>query len=166
MKDSHCDAALFFDWTTPLAADIDACESEIHLSTLSFNHPSPTKNNMLTIAITALQRAAARGVHVHVYLPAISPSHPATLQNGSAADRLHAQKITAHLIPLPQLLHAKTVSLDDAVIWCGSGNWTQAAAAHNDEAYLRVCSPTIAREMRQKLQSLCWKQLRRIGQAA
>lgn len=150
-------ASIHFDWTTALAEDLDAAQFDVHVSTLSFNHPSGSATNKLTIAIRALQSAAARGVLVHVYMPAPSPSHPATLQNGSAADRLHAKNIHVHLQPLPGLLHMKAIVIDDAVTWVGSANWTQAAATHNLEAYARLESVPLSQQTRAKMQSLCWK---------
>lgn len=74
--------------------------------------------------------------------------------NQRAAATLHAVGIRVAFAPPANLLHAKTVTIDESIIWCGSGNWTAAATAHNHESYLRVISPALAREMLDHWQNL------------
>lgn len=154
MIDYYTVASLHHDWTPQMAKDIDAAVKSITLSTLSFNYPHEFTTSKISRLIIALTAAAARGVNVKVYLPAPSISHPATLKNLSSANKLHASNVTARLVPMPNLLHAKTLTIDDRLLWCGSGNWTQAATTHNREAYVRLVSPNLAIAQRQALEEI------------
>ncbi|MEO6639416.1 MAG: phospholipase D-like domain-containing protein [Ginsengibacter sp.] len=157
MQNHYAQISYHADWTLQLAHDLNAAKYDIHISALSMHTPNRALGTHLARVVQAMLDAPTRGVMVHVYLPAASQSHPATLKNNSTAERLHANNIHAHLIPLPNLLHAKQCAIDDTIGWCGSGNWTQAAAVHNTEAYLRAESTDIAQEIRQAMQALCWQ---------
>ena len=67
--------------------------------------------------------------------------------NGHAAKLLHDLGASVHFLQVDNLLHAKTLSIDESIAWVGSGNWTAAASAHNREAYIRCHSPNMAHSL-------------------
>ena len=139
---------LHFDWALPLVADLDAAASSVWVSSLSLHPPRVSRATNIGHLWTAIESAASRGLAVHFVLPRTNKSHPATAFNTAAGDRLHAIGAHVHTLNPARLLHAKTVSIDDALAWVGSGNWTAAASAHNREAYIRAASPQLAARLR------------------
>jgi len=137
-----------FEWAAPMTADIDAAQVSICISSLSLHPPRAAKESNIGRLWSALEAATARGVEVLFFLPQSSKAHPATAYNESAAAKLHHIGAKVHTLGAAHLLHAKTVSIDDALAWVGSGNWTAAASAHNREAYLRAASPLVAARLR------------------
>lgn len=135
---------LHFDWAAPMATDIDAARRALVASSLSLHPPRRRSASPLSLLWLSLASALARGVSLDFFLPTPSRSHPATAMNGHAADELHKLGATVHFLPVENLLHAKTLSIDNEIAWVGSGNWTAAASAHNHEAYIRVINPQMA----------------------
>lgn len=138
---------LHFAWAAPLTADIDAAASHISISSLSLHPPRHAGASPIALLWDSLKKASSRGVIIDFYLPQVARSHPATALNQNAAATLHGIGVRVAFAPPANLLHAKTVAVDESILWCGSGNWTAAATAHNHESYLRVVCPSIAREM-------------------
>lgn len=128
-------------WARDLATDIRAAKSTIVATALSLLPPRTIKPDDFSRLWLALADAATRGVGVTFILPAPTISHPATQRNESAAFALRSLGAAGVLVPPTRLLHAKTVLIDDAVAWLGSGNWTAAAAHHNREIYARTTDP-------------------------
>jgi phosphatidylserine/phosphatidylglycerophosphate/cardiolipin synthase-like enzyme len=135
-------------WALPLVADIDAAQVSLLFTSLSLHPPRKMDDKPIARLWQAIEDAARRKVQIDFVLPQTSKSHPATAFNSSAAARLHACGAHPHAAPPARLLHAKTAIIDGSIVWVGSGNWTAAATAHNHEAYLRVCSPHLAAQLR------------------
>jgi len=139
---------LHTDWPLAIAADITGASSLITVTALSMHQPRRDSGTAYSTLFNALAAAPARGVLCVVYLPDSSISHPATAQNRTTAAALHALGCKVHTVPVSRLLHAKTVAIDDALIWVGSGNWSAAAAHFNHECYLRAAAPGLAVRLR------------------
>jgi phosphatidylserine/phosphatidylglycerophosphate/cardiolipin synthase-like enzyme len=131
-------ATLQTEWAMRLRDDIFSAKQRIIISALSCHPPRKNSDHPLALLWAALEHAARRGVDVHMLLPAPSQAHPATRLNLLAAEKLNQIGVKTTLLPPGRLLHAKTVAIDAAIAWVGSGNWTAAAAAHNYEAYARI----------------------------
>lgn len=132
------------NWAGRMAEDFEAASASITLSALSALPPRGSADTPNARLWSALRAAAARGVLVRLYLAAPMRAHPATAQNGTTARALQEQGITCRLIPPPKLLHAKTSTIDERIVWIGSGNFTSAAAHHNHEAWCRFENHEIA----------------------
>lgn len=138
---------LHFAWSEPMAADIARARRSVIVTALSMHPLRNAKASRLGALWDSLRAAVASGARVDVILPTPSNTHPATLQNGSAAAALAAFGARCHYTHPANLLHAKTVAVDSCLIWIGSGNWTAAAATHNHEAYVRAYAPKLAEEL-------------------
>lgn len=134
-------------WCADMTADIAVAERTIIATALSLLPPRTIRLDDFTRWWLALADAAARGVAIQVALPAPHISHPATLRNDTAAAELRKIGATAILVPVTNLLHAKTICLDSRVAWVGSGNLTAAAAHHNRECYMRTVEPRAVAEL-------------------
>jgi phosphatidylserine/phosphatidylglycerophosphate/cardiolipin synthase-like enzyme len=143
---------LHTDWPLAIATDITGASSLITITALSMHQPRHDNGTDYATLYNALAAAPARGVQCVVYMPDSSSSHPATSQNRTTAAALARLGCTVHTIPVSRLLHAKTVSIDDAIIWVGSGNWSAAAAHFNHECYLRANAPQLAARLREHWQ--------------
>lgn len=139
---------LHFAWAQPLAQDIASARHSILLTALSMHPPRSEKAGNLAAIWQAIAEAVSASVRVDVILPSPSKSHPATMFNGHAAERLHKLGAFCSWAQPGRLLHAKTCAIDQAVVWIGSGNITAAAATYNHEAYLRVESVEFAARLR------------------
>ncbi len=128
-------------WAAKQADDIAAAQHSITMTAISALPPTRNARGVWPAWWAALTDAARRGVDVQMILPAPSRAHPATRANARTAERLAAAGVRPVLVPGPRLLHAKTALIDDAIVWCGSGNYTAAAAHHNYEAYTRTTDP-------------------------
>lgn len=138
---------LHFEWALPMAADIAAAQQSIVATSLSLHAPRKANGNNIGLLWDALAHAIDNGSSVHFFLANASKSHPATIMNYTAGEALHRIGAKVHFLNVANLLHAKTVAIDRSIAWVGSGNWTQAAAAHNREAYLRAACPAIADQL-------------------
>jgi phosphatidylserine/phosphatidylglycerophosphate/cardiolipin synthase-like enzyme len=132
------------DWSTALRRDIEAATLCVALSSLSMLPPTPRQTGAWPALWHALVAAPGRGIACTIVLPKPTSVHPATLQNYKAATMLTAARVRVLWCPGPRLLHAKTCVIDKLIAWVGSGNFTQAAAAHNHEAWTRLADPAIA----------------------
>ena len=141
---NETNAIAFNDWALKIAEDTEQARHTITLTALSCQPPRRLAQTGLSPLWLSLVSAAARGKAVTLILPASSKTHPATAYNNGTALRAAALGIKTKLIPLPRLLHAKTVLIDEAISWIGSGNLTAAAASHNREAWLRSTEEHIA----------------------
>lgn len=137
---------LHHDWAPALAGDIASAERSIYITSLSMQLPRRAGATPHHLILDALTKAPARGVRVDVVLPPPSKAHPACAFNRQVAGVLHAFGARVWFAPVSNLLHAKTATIDEQIVWVGSGNWTAAAANHNREAYLRVASATLAQQ--------------------
>lgn len=133
------------DWAPPLTQDIGYAQHSIYITVLSMHTPRHSTDSKYCKLFENLKAAIKRGLIVHVALPAASKTHGATLMNTGTLNELASIGATVHSIPMPNLLHAKTVLIDENIVWIGSGNWTAAAAHHNHEIYNRTESHYIAR---------------------
>jgi phosphatidylserine/phosphatidylglycerophosphate/cardiolipin synthase-like enzyme len=126
------------DWAKELTTAIDKAQTRICITALSFLPPRNHKPDAFGMLYSSILGAAALGVQVNVIIPMPGKEHPATAQNASAAATLRAAGCICWLHPMPNLLHAKTVCIDRAEAWVGSGNFTAAAAHHNREAWIQT----------------------------
>lgn len=126
------------EWADKLADDIGDADFCVTLTAVSYLHARKLQGTPHARLCAALFSASARGRHVTVILPASSRNHPATSQNNSQAKYLHDHNVNVHLVPMPNLLHAKTALIDNRIAWSGSGNFTAAACNHNHELYMRT----------------------------
>lgn len=134
---------IYPNWATPMARDIAAASDQITITSLSLHPPKTDDARPIGQLWTALKAASIRRIKVRFILPATSKSHPATAQNFTAAARLESIGVQCQFIQPSNLLHAKTVTIDDKIAWIGSGNWTAAATGHNFEMYARIeCEKT------------------------
>lgn len=135
-------------WPTALADDVSHCTVALSLSALSFLPPRAQRFDPFTRLWLAIDAAARRGVILTVAMPAPTLAHPATLRNDSAAATLRSIGAVVSLVPPTNLLHAKSVIIDHAIAWVGSGNFTAAAAHHNRECWLRTDDAQVAADLR------------------
>lgn len=142
------------NWALEIAADCENSQLEIMVSSLSMQPPRRPAQTPLGRLWQAWTDAAARGVQVNFFLAAPSKIHPATAQNATAAALAFKAGMQTRYIPQPNLLHAKSVIIDDLICWIGSGNMTAAAAHHNHEIYVRFESQEIARRIKNRWQLL------------
>lgn len=149
---------LHFQWAQPMAADIAGAMATVTISALSLHPPRHATGSNICKLWDALKAAIDNGAALDFFLPAPAKTHPATAMNGHAAERLHALGARVHFVQVQNLLHAKTVAIDNRLAWVGSGNWTAAATAHNHEAYCRIDSPAIAQRL-----AAHWHDLKRNG---
>jgi phosphatidylserine/phosphatidylglycerophosphate/cardiolipin synthase-like enzyme len=142
------------DWSQALRRDIESAALCVSLSSLSMLPPTPRQAGAWPELWRALLAAPQRGVATTVVLPKPTSVHPATLQNYKAAVLLAAARVRVLWCPGPRLLHAKTCAVDKRIAWVGSGNFTQAAAAHNHEAWTRLEDPPLAAHLDRFILSL------------
>lgn len=145
---------IYTKWAAEITKDIEAAEGCIYITALSMHPPKRGIESIHSQLLLAAIEAVKRGVTVNIALPASSAHHPATAQNASTMQILSMYGIKCHAIPPTNLLHAKTVMVDNEVLWIGSGNWTAAAAHHNHEMYARVVSRACAGEYRHSWDNL------------
>lgn len=129
---------LWQPWSPPMAADVDIARHAITITALSLLPPRTLKNELFSRWWLSLASASRRNVAITVALPAPCVAHPATLRNIAAAADLANIGAACVLIPPANLLHAKTMRIDDAIAWVGSGNMTAAAHHHNRECWMRT----------------------------
>lgn len=141
---------LFFEWADPLCADLREARSRIIITALSLHPPRTSADKPIFRLWQALSEATGKQVQVDFILPLPSKAHPATMQNMSAAQKLHDLGAHCHFAPADRLLHAKTVAIDNQIVWIGSGNWTAAASAYNHECYIRADTRALAIRLREK----------------
>lgn len=134
-------------WADRIAADVDRASMLITLSALSFAIPRKPGLTGQPRLWAALCDAVERRVSVSIYIPAMTPSHPATAHNNSAAYIASRAGMSVIQVPMPRLLHAKTVQIDAEISWIGSGNFTTAAASHNFEAWIRTTDRATAAQL-------------------
>lgn len=150
MNDTERGASLTYhgeDWAQAMADDCKAAKLTLHMTALSCQPPrTKTPGEWPELYQTWLD-AVSRGLSVEIWLPTASPSHPATRFNLESARRMIADGINAHIIPVRNLLHAKTCIIDSKISYVGSGNFTAAAAHHNHEAYIRTECPLVATKL-------------------
>lgn len=142
------------EWLRAMLTDIELAAASIHLTALSFQPQTPERSGAISRLWTALHAARARGVQVYAYLPTPNRNAAATMRNASTASMMRQAGMHCHLVQGGRLLHAKTLVVDALVVHIGSGNFTDAAASQNYEAYLRVISPAIASRLINR-----WKEL-------
>jgi phosphatidylserine/phosphatidylglycerophosphate/cardiolipin synthase-like enzyme len=129
------------NWPSAMAEALKTSESKITLTALSCLPPAQHKPDAFGLLYSAIIAAAERIKEVIIILPMPSKMHPATAQNATAAATLRAIGCTVWLHPAANLLHAKTCCIDHAEAWIGSGNFTSAAAHHNNEAWMQTDDP-------------------------
>lgn len=142
------------DWARMMTIDANQAKSSIAISALSCLPPRASKHGDWPALWQSWIDAAARGVRVELYLPAPLKSAGATITNQKTADTAQRHGIACHLIPGPNLLHCKSMVIDQLIIWIGSGNFTAAAANHNHEAYMRHRCPSMARQMQDRWEAI------------
>ena len=135
------------DWASALAKDVRSAKDTITITTMSMLPPRRLVISAFCDLWAAMIEAAQRHVAINAIMPEPHLSHPATLRNDSAARAIAELGGTTILLPTKNLLHAKTCLIDKSIAWIGSGNWTQAAAAHNFEIYLRCEDPIAAMDL-------------------
>jgi len=101
------------------------------------------KTSLLAPVVSAIERAAARGVRVRFLVERIFvEEYPTTL------DRLRAAKVDVHIIAFGKLAggiqHAKYFVVDGTESFIGSQNFDWRALAHIHEIGARIRSPVIA----------------------
>lgn len=119
----------------------------ITMTAISMLPPTPKQRTQWAALWREILAAPKRGLQVRVIIPAPSHAHRATHRNDQAAAALRAAGAHVILTPPSPLLHAKTVAIDAAISWVGSGNWTSAATDHNQEAWIRSTDLTIANDL-------------------
>lgn len=142
------------DWAPAMLTEVEAAQKSITLTAFSMYPPTPKANGAWPQLYHALEAAAARGLAVHVYLPAPTPIHPGTRANAGAGRALTGAGIAIHYVTGARLLHAKTVTIDDLAVWIGSGNFTAAAAHFNHEAFIRLDCAKFAQELQARWRAL------------
>ena len=145
---------LHTDWASAMALDIAMARSSVLITSLSLQTAETCPGHPLGMLWAAMHEAAQRGAAITFVLPQPARSHPATAYNIHAGYALQAAGVRVIYAPAGNLLHAKTVTIDESIVWVGSGNWTKAAAAWNHEAYLRCQSPQLAMRL-----SAHWREL-------
>lgn len=131
-------------WMAALTNDIYHAKRSVRITALSINPPRDHQGSPLAMFWHALSVQKRDGIQVEIITQAPSKNHPATLWNQNAAQYAAFLGIPFTFHPMPRLLHAKTVLIDEQIAWIGSGNFTAAAASHNEEAYLRTDDPATA----------------------
>jgi phosphatidylserine/phosphatidylglycerophosphate/cardiolipin synthase-like enzyme len=126
------------EWARVMREQIDAASSRIYLSALSMHVPRNASIAPHGRLILALAAARLRKVPVKIWLAHPQPQYPATMQNAATRNWCMAQGIACRLVNDGHLLHAKTVTIDNELIWIGSGNFTAQACHSNHEAYLNI----------------------------
>jgi len=126
------------DWIRGMREQVEAAQSSIHVSALSMHPPKAGSITPYTKYLLALAAARTRGVRAAVWLSAPRADIPAASLNFAAKQWLRAQNIECHLVAGGKLLHAKSLVIDRASIWIGSGNLTPTAAHQSHEAYLNT----------------------------
>lgn len=135
-------------WASDVADDINAARQSVSLTALSVLPSSRSHFSAWGALWGALIAAPRRGCYVRVIVPMPSPAHPATARNAAAGIIMTRAGITVHLVHGPDLLHAKTILIDDRIAWVGSGNLTNAAATRNHEFWLRAVAGQPAAALR------------------
>jgi len=141
-------------WAEHMAEQCALARKSIHISALSMLPPGQNATGDWPELWRAWCAAARRGVRVDIWLPSPTGIHPATKGNIGAGRAIVAAGLGIHFVQGNKLLHAKTVVIDAASVWIGSGNFTAAAAHHNYEAYLQARCPKIARQLIERWEGL------------
>ncbi len=118
-------------WANDIAHDIEGAAQQVIITALSCLPPRKPK-------LDNFGRYWSRRVPVVFVLPAPTVAHPATLRNANASAYLESIGALCFLTGSTNLLHAKTVTIDDRIAWIGSGNITAAAAHFNRECWMRT----------------------------
>lgn len=135
---------IFDKWAERLTEDCANAQHSIICSALSLLPPRHPTESPFSKLWQAWAAAAARGVRVEFFLAAPTKIHPATMQNITAGKIAAVVNMKTRYVPQPNLLHAKTVVIDQRTVWIGSGNFTAAAAHFNHELYCRFECEAIA----------------------
>jgi phosphatidylserine/phosphatidylglycerophosphate/cardiolipin synthase-like enzyme len=134
-------------WGADMMEDCKRAAKSIHISALSMLAPTKNGSGSWPDLWNAWCAAAQQGVRIDIWLAAPSGIHPATRANVSAGYAIIGAGMYVHYITGNRLLHAKTAIIDAEIAWIGSGNFTAAAAHFNHEAYARIESEKIARQL-------------------
>lgn len=108
---------------------IEGAESEIQVAMFTWTHPK------LAESIIA---ASQRGVLVQVVLDA----YAAHGSSRKIAERLEEEGVALRVSMGPELLHHKFMWIDQKKLVTGSANWTRAAFATNEDAFVVLTSLT------------------------
>ena len=137
------------DWADALADIVLEARKHVTITGLSYLFPGRTTQSAWRALHSAIALAPAREVQVHIMLPSPSSAHPATSNNARTARQFEPYRVRVSLIVPTKLLHAKTMLVDNRLACVGSGNWTQAAACHNFEAWTVTDDPAVVAQLRQ-----------------
>lgn len=142
------------NWAQELAVDCANAAYGITISSLSMQPPRHPSLTDFGILWQSWVDATRRGVRVEFFLASPSKSHPATARNASAGALAFQAGMHVRYVPQPNLMHAKSIIIDDKTVWIGSGNMTAAAAHHNHEIYVRFEAPEIAARIKKRWESI------------
>lgn len=120
---------------------IDGAEEKVRVALFTWTHPELTE---------AVIRAHQRGASVRAVIDGYSGAG----SSRRTVERLQEAGVSVRLSMGPELLHHKLLWIDDIVLVTGSANWTKAAFAKNDDAFL-VLYPLNTKQQR-KVRSL-WR---------
>jgi len=141
-------------WALAVAKDCDKAKTKISISAISMFPPLRQSDADFFALWMAWKNAAARNVRVCFFLPTQQPAHPATLRNSHAGKIAWENKMHVRFVPGPRLLHAKSIVIDSASCWIGSGNMTAAAALNNHEFYVNFNNNDCAARIESYLDSI------------
>ncbi|WP_457637393.1 phospholipase D-like domain-containing protein [Oceanithermus sp.] len=120
-----------------IVGELDRAEKEIWVAAFVLTNPE---------IISALNRAAGRGVKVRVLL------ERRNLQDSREEKLSGAVEVRPDANPFS--MHLKTMVIDDRVVITGSFNFTRSAVSRNDENLLVLTSPQLARRYKGKVWEL------------
>lgn len=140
-------------WSEEMLRDCQHAQQSITLVAHSIVTPLPKQTGAWPNLWRFLTTQRANQPTLEVYLSAQTSSHPATRTNNRSAEILHKAGAICHLVPPPNILHAKCVIIDNFITWIGSGNMTQAAHSHNHEVWLRHPETAIALDLKFRLKT-------------
>lgn len=135
------------NWMCLLHHDLVQARKCAVFSALSMIPPTRLQKGPWPALWRELLAGPARGLQTRVWLPAPTPMHPATRNNGTCERWLADAGVEVVLAKPPRLLHAKICVIDERIAWIGSGNYTQAASVHNHEAWVRDDTGALAEQL-------------------
>jgi len=145
---------IFDNWAEPLAVDCSKATQRIQISALSFIPPRKPVLTPWGILWREWVNAVQRGVLVDIVLAAQVQHNAATLNNNSSAAYAAGFNITTRFVSGERLMHAKSIIIDNRIVWLGSGNMTASAAHLNHEIYCRFESELHAAKIQERWNKL------------
>lgn len=123
-----------------MARDLDNADSSVILTSLSFHTSRGSSISPYTTLFNALKRCSLANLQCEAFLSNPASKNQAAWRNLSSSLVLSTFGWRVHFPNAGKLLHAKSMLIDQKILYVGSGNFTHSAAHNNWECFIRTDS--------------------------